>query len=147
MLLILRTTTIVRILQAQAFCRLSWVSWNNCKLIMRVDSPRVRYINITRILPRYWYGTVQRLRLRLQICLNLKPVSICSISVWLFITHRLKYSNFTLFESILGIVTTLTNDKYWYFTLLKIFINWYVIHSLFFINDEWITWQFKNLFN
>ena len=49
---------------------------------------------------------------------------------------------FELFKLILGIGTTLTNKKYWYFTLLKIFINWYVMHSLFFINDECITWQF-----
>ena len=53
-----------------------------------------------------------------------------------------------LFESILGIVTTLTIEKYWCFTLLKTLINWHVMHSLFFfINDGYITWQFKNLFN
>ena len=34
-----------------------------------------------------------------------------------------------LFALILGIVKTLTNEKYWYFTLFKIFINWYVMHS------------------
>ena len=47
-----------------------------------------------------------------------------------------------LFESILGIVTTLTK-KYWYFTLLKAFIYWYVMYLLYFINDECITWQFR----
>ena len=52
-----------------------------------------------------------------------------------------------LYESILGIVTILTNEKYLYFTLLKTFINWYVMHSLFFNNDEGITWKFKNLFH
>ena len=31
----------------------------------------------------------------------------------------------------IGIVTTLTNEKYWHFTLLKTFITWYVMHSLF----------------
>ena len=30
---------------------------------------------------------------------------------------------FKLFESILDIVTTLTYERYWYFTLLKTFIN------------------------
>ena len=30
---------------------------------------------------------------------------------------------FKLFESILDIVTTLTNKKYWYFTLLKTSVN------------------------
>ena len=49
------------------------------------------------------------------------------------------------FESILGIVTTLENEKYWYFTLLKT-INCYAMHSLFFNNDECITCQFKNLY-
>ena len=44
-----------------------------------------------------------------------------------------------LFGSILGLATTLKNEKYWYFTLLRTFINWYVMHSLFFINDECIT--------
>ena len=44
-----------------------------------------------------------------------------------------------LFKSILGIIPTLTSEIYWYFTLLKTFINWYVMHSLFFINDECIT--------
>ena len=38
---------------------------------------------------------------------------------------------FRLFESILGIGTTLINEKYWYIALLKTFINWYVMHSLF----------------
>ena len=38
----------------------------------------------------------------------------------------------TLFESMLGIVRTVTSENYWYFTLLKTFINWYVMHSLFF---------------
>ena len=46
---------------------------------------------------------------------------------------------FELFKSILGIVTTLTHEKYWHFTLLKTFINWYVMHSSFFVNDECIT--------
>ena len=55
-----------------------------------------------------------------------------SISDWLFIAYKLKYGNLKLFESILGIVTTLTNEKHWYFTLPSIFINWYVMHSLFF---------------
>ena len=35
--------------------------------------------------------TVERLKLRLQICLNLTPISIPD---WLFITYKLKYSNF-----------------------------------------------------
>ena len=56
-------------------------------------------------------------------------------------------SYFELFESMLGIVTTLTNEKYWYCTLLKTFINCYGMHSLFFIKDECFTWQFKNIFN
>ena len=51
---------------------------------------------------------------------------------------------FQLFDSILEIVTTLTNEKYWYFTLRKTFIDWYAMHSLLFINNECITWQFKN---
>ena len=54
---------------------------------------------------------------------------------------------FELFETKLSIVTTLTNKKYWYFTLFKTFINWYVKHSLYLINDECTTWPFKNLFN
>ena len=66
---------------------------------------------------------------------------------------------FKLFESILGIVTTVTNEKYLHFTLLKnligmsgesrfiIFYTGESQHSLFFINDECITWQFKVLFN
>ena len=54
-----------------------------------------------------------------------------SISDWLFNTYKLKYINFKFFESILGIVTILTNEKYLYFALLKTFINWYVMHSLF----------------
>ena len=37
---------------------------------------------------------------------------------------------FKLFENIC-ILTTLTNEKYWYFTLLKTFINLYAMHSLF----------------
>ena len=41
---------------------------------------------------------------------------------------------FKLFESILDIVTTLTIEKYWYFTLLMTFINWYVMHPLFFLS-------------
>ena len=50
-----------------------------------------------------------------------------------------------LFESILGIATTWTNEKYWYFTLRP---HKLVCHeSLFFINYECITWQFKNLFH
>ena len=59
----------------------------------------------------------------------------------MLITYKLKYRNFKLFESMLGIITTtMTNEKYWYLTLLKIFINWYVMPSLFFfINDEYIT--------
>ena len=55
-----------------------------------------------------------------------------SISGWYCITYKLKHVNFKLFESILGMVTTLANgEKYWYFTLLKTFINWYVMHLLF----------------
>ena len=38
-----------------------------------------------------------------------------------------------LFESVLAIVTTLTNEKYYHITLLKILIYWYVMHSLFFL--------------
>ena len=49
-----------------------------------------------------------------------------SNSDWLFITYKLKHSNFILFESILGIITILTIKKYWYFTLLKTFRNWYL---------------------
>ena len=49
---------------------------------------------------------------------------------------------FKSFES-----TTLTSDKYWYFTLLMTFINWHVMYSLFFINDKYISWQIKTIFN
>ena len=41
-------------------------------------------------------------------------------------TEILNY--FKIFESIFGIVTTLTNRKYGYFKLLKPFINWYIMH-------------------
>ena len=69
-----------------------------------------------------WYtyeknSTLERLRLRMQICLNLTPVSICLNFKLMFITYKLKYSNFKLLESILVIATTMINEKYWYFTL------------------------------
>ena len=80
--------------------------------------------------------TVERLRLRLQICLNLTPVS---ISDWLLITYKLKYSNFKVFESILGIVTTLTSEKYWYFTLLKTCHEF--VCSAFIIFYQW--WMYR----
>ena len=55
-----------------------------------------------------------------------------SISNCFFIMYEIKYSNFKLFESILGIVTTFTDEEYRYFSWIKTFINWYVMHSLFF---------------
>ena len=47
---------------------------------------------------------------------------------------KLKYSNSKAFEAILGMETTLTNEKHLYLTSLKTTINWYVMHSLFFLS-------------
>ena len=62
-------------------------------------------------------------------CLNLSQFQVDCL---LRITSSTTILNhFKLFESILGIVTALINEKYWYFTLLKTLLNWYVMHSLF----------------
>ena len=55
-------------------------------------------------------NTVKRLRLRLQIGLNLTQVS---VSGWLFISYKLdQVQQLKIYESIFGIATTLTNQKY-----------------------------------
>ena len=56
--------------------------------------------------------TVERLRLRLHICLNLTPVSI-GLNFRLIVYYvQTQVSQLKKFESILGIVTSVTNDKY-----------------------------------
>ena len=93
--------------------------------------------------------TVERLRLRLQICLSLTPVSICLNfsqlncllriisstaikNVRTYTWHRSKIDK----SEILALGVTL--DHY------KLLCHTFIIY---FISDECITWQFKNIFS
>ena len=99
-------------------------------------------------------STVERLRLRQHDLsqshagLNLSQFQTdCLLRINLSI-EMLNYLK--LFESILGIATTLTNEIKKNIDTLRYLrpsqIGMLCIHY-FFINDECITWQFKNLFN
>ena len=79
-------------------------------------------------------NTIERLRLRLQICLNLTPVSTC-----------LNFGSIVYFIETQVQQPKIIKNEFNARNQLRRFLNWHMIHSSLVKNNEGMTYQFMKL--